>query len=57
LFISLFIGYRLPRQAVKEELKLGTNGLGVLFDIWYFPIRYIAPVGIIFVFLNSIGIF
>ncbi|WP_019156113.1 sodium-dependent transporter [Robertmurraya massiliosenegalensis] len=57
LFISLFIGYRLPRQAVKEELKLGTNGLGVLFDIWYFAIRYIAPVGIIFVFLNSIGIF
>ncbi len=56
-FISLFIGYRMPRQMVKEELNLGTNGLGTLFDIWYFTIRYIVPVGIIFVFLNSIGIF
>lgn len=56
LFISFFVGYRIPRQIVKEELELGTNGLGLLFNIWYFSIRYVVPVGIILVFLNSIGI-
>lgn len=56
LFISLFVAYRLPRQLVKEELSQGTSGLGILFDVWYFSIRYIVPVGILFVFLRSLGI-
>ncbi|WP_121613018.1 sodium-dependent transporter [Mesobacillus foraminis] len=56
LFISLFVAYRLPRQLVKEELSKGANGIGVLFNVWYFSIRYIVPVGILFVFLRSLGI-
>lgn len=56
LLISLFIGYKLPRTLVKEELELGTNGIGFVFDIWYFLIRYIVPVGILIVFLNSLGL-
>lgn len=56
LFISLFVGYRIPRQLVQQELELGTKGLGTVFNVWYFTIRYIVPVGIVLVFLNSIGI-
>ncbi|MDZ5472059.1 sodium-dependent transporter [Bacillus sp. 31A1R] len=56
LLISLFVGYRMPRTLVKKELELGTSGLGVLFDIWYVSIRFIVPVAIILVFLNSIGL-
>lgn len=56
LFISIFVGYRVPKKLLKEELTLGTNGLGVVFDIWYIAIRYIAPIGITLVFLQSIGI-
>lgn len=56
LFISLFVGYRIPRGVVQAELELGTKGLGLLFNVWYFTIRYIVPVGIVLVFLNSIGI-
>lgn len=56
LFISLFVGYRLPRSIVKQELELGTKGLGLLFDVWYWTIRYIVPVGITIVFLHSLGI-
>lgn len=56
LFISLFVGYRIPRKLVQKELELGTKGLGYLFNVWYFIIRYIVPVGIILVFLNSVGI-
>lgn len=57
LFIALFVGYKLPRQLVKDELELGTKGIGLLFDIWYILIRYIVPFGIIIVFLNSLGLF
>lgn len=56
LFISLFVGYKLPRDVVRDELNLGTNGLGILFDIWYFSIRYIVPIAIIAVFLHTIGL-
>jgi neurotransmitter:Na+ symporter, NSS family len=56
LLISLFVGYRLPRDLVREELNKGTKGLGVLFDIWYVSIRYVAPVGILLVFLSSLGL-
>jgi neurotransmitter:Na+ symporter, NSS family len=55
-FISLFVGFRIPRKLVKEELALGTKGMGFLFDIWYFTIRFVAPIAIVLVFLNSIGI-
>lgn len=57
LFISIFVGYQLPRQAVKEELELGAGNLGVLFDIWYLLIRYLVPIGIIIVFLHTLGVF
>lgn len=56
LLISLFVGYRIPKQLVKNELELGTKGLGVLFEVWYVSIRYIVPIAILLVFLHSIGI-
>jgi neurotransmitter:Na+ symporter, NSS family len=56
LLISIFIGYQLPRNLVKEELEKGIKGLGIIFDIWYFLIRYLVPIAILAVFLNSIGL-
>jgi neurotransmitter:Na+ symporter, NSS family len=56
LFISLFVGYTLPRNVVKEELEQGSKGIGILFDIWYLLIRFIVPIAIITVFLNKIGL-
>jgi neurotransmitter:Na+ symporter, NSS family len=55
LFISLFVGYKIPRKLVKKELEHGSKGIGLLFNIWYFLIRYIVPIAIIAVFLNTIG--
>lgn len=56
LFISLFVGYKLPRNLVKEELELGSGKLGLVFDIWYYTIRYIVPIAIIAVFLHTLGL-
>ncbi len=55
-FIAIFVGYALPRKMVRQELETGTGKNPLLFNIWYFSIRYIVPVGIGIVFLQSIGI-
>ena len=56
LFISIFVGHRLPSKLVKTELAQGSKNLNIFFSIWYFVIRYVAPVAILIVFLQSIGI-
>jgi len=55
-FIAIFAGYVLPRKLVRQELETGGGKNPLLFKIWYFSIRYIVPVGIGIVFLQSIGI-
>ena len=53
LLIALFVGYGAGRQMALEELSINRQRL---FDAWWVVIRYISPVGIAFVFLNSIGL-
>ncbi|CAM3907006.1 sodium-dependent transporter [Mesobacillus thioparans] len=55
-FIAIFVGYVLPRKLVRNELEEGKRTNPVLFRVWYFLIKYIVPIGIAFVFLQSIGI-
>lgn len=55
-FIAIFAGYILPRKLVRQELETGAGKNSLLFNIWYIAIRYIVPVGIGVVFLQSIGI-
>jgi neurotransmitter:Na+ symporter, NSS family len=55
-FIAIFVGYVLPRKMVRREMEEGTGSNQLLFNIWYFSIRYIVPIGIGIVFLQSIGI-
>jgi neurotransmitter:Na+ symporter, NSS family len=55
-FIAIFVGYVLPRKLVKQELEEGSGKSSLLFSIWFFSIRYIVPIGIGLVFLQSIGI-
>ncbi|MDX9766336.1 MAG: sodium-dependent transporter [Ectothiorhodospiraceae bacterium] len=53
LLITLFAGWLMSRASVSEELALGNT---VLFRLWYFLVRFVAPVGIFIVFLNVLGI-
>jgi NSS family neurotransmitter:Na+ symporter len=54
LLIALFVAYGAGRHMALQELAISRQRL---FDIWWFVIRYVAPVGIAIVFFNSIGIF
>jgi len=54
LLIAIFVGYILQKERIysvlKNEMKKGC------FDIWLFSIRYIAPLALLFMMLNLMGI-
>ena len=54
LLIALFVAYGAGRHMALQELAISRQRL---FDAWWFVIRYVSPVGIAIVFLNSIGVF
>jgi NSS family neurotransmitter:Na+ symporter len=54
LLIALFVGYGAGRRMALDELSISRQHL---FDAWWWVIRYVSPVGIAIVFLNSIGVF
>lgn len=51
LLIAVFVGRILSRSTVAQEVGMGT---GALFKSWWFVLRYLAPIGIILIFLNSL---
>ena len=52
--IVIFVGYILHQDRVKSTLK---NEVGdKIFKVWRFSIRYIAPIALIFMMLNLMGI-
>lgn len=57
LLIVLFLGWHMKSSVVKEELASGGYSNALVFKIFYFVVRYIAPIAIIFVFLHCLGVF
>ncbi|NPA37096.1 MAG: sodium-dependent transporter [Chlorobi bacterium] len=55
VLIVLFVGYVMKKSEVRAELEAHGKKV-VYFDIFYFIVRYIAPVAIMFVFLNGVGV-
>jgi NSS family neurotransmitter:Na+ symporter len=53
LLMSIFVGYVLPKSEVEATLKPYLKGY---FEIWYFSLRYIAPISLFIVVLNLIGV-
>lgn len=53
LMIALFTGWAAKRDLARDELRMRNNDL---FGVWWWLIRFVAPVGIVFVFLNAIGV-
>ena len=48
IFIAIFVGWKMKKEDVLEELKIKE---GLLFKLWYFSVRYISPVMVGCVFL------
>lgn len=54
LVMSIFVGYVLPKSEIEATLRPFMKGY---FDIWYFSLRYIAPLALFIVILNLLGVF
>lgn len=56
LCIAIFVGFKVPRKRLLEEIKSGST-IGVkIFSIWFIIIKYVAPIAIIIVFLDVLGL-
>lgn len=56
LLIVLFVGWYLPKSMLQDELSNHGTLKTKLFGIFDFIIRFVAPVAIALIFLNSIGL-
>ncbi|WP_226666638.1 sodium-dependent transporter [Metabacillus litoralis] len=56
LLISIFVPLKISRESLFSELTKGSTFSKKLFAIWYLLIKYIAPIAIILVFLDVLGI-
>lgn len=52
VFITVFAAWTMCRNSSAEEL----GGAGTLYSVWRLLARYVAPVGILFVFLQAVGV-
>jgi len=53
LLISVFAGWVMKPEILKEEFNLSDQHFAIVITL----LRYVAPLGIMFVFANSIGLF
>lgn len=53
LIMAIFVGYVIEKERVASVLK---PQMGWFFPIWYFSVRYIAPVALVVVMLNLMGV-
>lgn len=54
LFFTLFVGWKMSKADVRDELTNGGTCNRRLFGVFYFLMRYFAPVGILVVFLTNL---
>ncbi len=56
MLISLFVGWRMKKEDLLDELSNGGLLKIYAFGLLRFTLRYIAPAAILFVFMNKIGL-
>lgn len=56
LLISIFVPLKMKKSKIYEELSLGGGLSKQIFNIWFFLVKYIAPVAIFLVLLDVLGV-
>ena len=52
VLFAMFVGWKMSKPDVRDELTNGGTRNRMLFNVVYFLIRYIAPVGVLGIFLT-----
>ncbi len=55
LGVAVLVAWVLPKTAVLEHMKVGTNLPDWMGTAWRITLRYIAPLAILLVFVHSLG--
>lgn len=55
-FIAIFTGWYLDKRIVWEEVSNNGTLPKAVYRIWLFLLKYIAPIGIGFIFINELGL-
>lgn len=53
LLAVLFVGWKMKRKDVEEEITNGGSGRGRLFPVVYFLIRYVSPIAVLIIFFSN----
>ncbi|WP_108671703.1 sodium-dependent transporter [Peribacillus acanthi] len=57
LLIAIFVPLKIKKSRLKEELLRNSKAGNAFFTIWYYVMRFVVPVVIVIVFLDSLGVF
>jgi NSS family neurotransmitter:Na+ symporter len=52
----IFIGWYVPKKIVWNEFTNWDTLKGTFFNIWFYTVRFVCPVGIAAIFLHQFGI-
>lgn len=56
LLISLFIGFKMNKQLIKQEFTLNSSLSTGTYQLWFQLMRWLVPITIIIVFFASLGV-
>jgi neurotransmitter:Na+ symporter, NSS family len=56
LLISIFVPLKIKKEVLRQELLKDSKGGSLLFNLWYNVMRFVVPIVIIIVFLDSLGV-
>ncbi len=56
LLIAIYVGFVLDKKISKMEITEEGRSSLTIFSIWFFTIRFIAPIAMLVVFLTKIGV-
>lgn len=56
LLISIFVPLKIKKEVLRQELLQHSKGGSWLFNVWYNVMRFVVPIVIVVVFLDSLGI-
>lgn len=56
LLISIFVPLKIKKEVLRQELLQHSKGGSWLFNLWYNVMRFVVPIVIVVVFLDSLGI-
>jgi neurotransmitter:Na+ symporter, NSS family len=56
LLISIFVPLKIKKEVLRQELLQHSKSGSWLFSLWYNVMRFVVPIVIIVVFLDSLGI-